>query len=131
MTFINSVLFAEANANTAQGSGSSQWGSLIFMVVLMVGVVLLMILPQRKRDKQVRDMLNSIKVGDRIRTIGGIYGTVVSAKEDLITIISGPDEVKLVFARGAVAAIEPQENTDSSEVSEDELEELESNENRD
>ena len=98
---------------TAQGGGS--WVSLVFMGVLMVGLIVMMIVPQKRREKQARQMLDSIKPGTRIRTIGGIYGTVVSVKEDLITIVSGPDDVKLVFVKGAVAAIESDESDAASE----------------
>ena len=51
-------------------------------------------------------MLSGIKEGDKIRTIGGIYGTVVQVKEDLITVETGPDKAKIVFAKGAVSTIE-------------------------
>ena len=103
--------------NAAQGGGS--WTSLIFMGVLMVGLILIMIIPQKKREKQMKQMLDSIKLGQRIRTIGGIYGTVVSVKEDYVTIVSGPDDVRLTFVKGAVATIEEaeespfEENTDT------------------
>ena len=50
----------------------------VMLVVMMVVLLLVMIIPQRKRDKKIKEMLNSIKVGDRVRTIGGIYGTVTN-----------------------------------------------------
>ena len=49
-------------------------------------------------------MLSNIKVGDNIKTIGGIYGKVVSIKEDLVTIESGQSTI--VFAKGAIATVE-------------------------
>ena len=111
--------------NAAQGGGS--WTSLIFMGVLMVGLILIMIIPQKKREKQMKQMLDSIKLGQRIRTIGGIYGTVVSVKEDYVTIVSGPDDVRLTFVKGAVATIEEaeeeaqtEENTDTEQEKKDE-----------
>lgn len=76
------------------------------MIVMMVVLLLVMIIPQRKRDKKIKDMLASIKVGDRVRTIGGIYGTVTNIKDDIITISVGPDKARLVFARGAIANVE-------------------------
>ena len=83
------------------------------IIILMVVLLLVMIIPQRKRDKKIKNMLASIKVGDRIRTIGGIYGTVTSIKDDIITVSVGPDKARLVFARGAIANVEdsPVENT--------------------
>ncbi|MPN55728.1 hypothetical protein SDC9_203412 [bioreactor metagenome] len=76
------------------------------LILLMVGMFALMIIPQRKREKKIKDMLAAIKVGDRVRTIGGIYGTVSAIKEDIITLMVGPDKVRLVFARGAIASVE-------------------------
>lgn len=81
----------------------SQWGLLIIMMIAMFAI---MIIPQRKRDKKIKQMLDSLKPGDRVRTIGGIYGTVSSVKDDVIIITVGPDKVKLVFNRGAVAQVE-------------------------
>ena len=68
--------------------------------------------------KKVKEMLAAIKVGDRIRTIGGIYGTVTSVRDDIVTISVGPDKARLVFARGAIASIEDSnvENTMTDEV---------------
>ena len=75
------------------------------LIIMMIVLLLVMIIPQRKRDKKIKDMLASIKVGDRVRTIGGIYGTVTNIKDDIITISVGPDKARLVFARGAIANV--------------------------
>lgn len=72
----------------------------------MIGMFALMIIPQRKREKKIKDMLAAIKVGDRVRTIGGIYGTVSALRDDIVTLTVGPDKVRLVFARGAIANVE-------------------------
>ena len=79
------------------------------MIVLLVAMFALMIIPQRKREKKVKAMLESIKVGDNIRTIGGFYGKVVTVKENLLTIECGPDKVKLTITKSAVATVD---NTD-------------------
>jgi len=90
----------------------------ILMVLLLVGMFALMIIPQRRRDKKIKDMLNSLKPGDRVRTIGGIYGTIGSIKDDVVTLLVGPDKVRLVFARGAIASVEDvaAENNNIEEV---------------
>ena len=104
----------------SQGIGTffTNNGSLIFLVVLMVAMFAIMIIPQRKRDKKIKEMLNSLKQGDRVRTIGGIYGTISSVKDDVVVLLVGPDKVKLVFARGAIAQVEEAgvENTMSEDV---------------
>ena len=88
------------------------------IIILMVVMLVIMIVPQRRREKKVKEMLAAIKVGDRIRTIGGIYGTVTSVRDDIVTISVGPDKARLVFARGAIAIIEDSnvENTMTDEV---------------
>ena len=85
---------------------SSFFSSYGLLIVLMVAMFAIMIIPQRRRDKKVKDMLSSLKAGDRVRTIGGIYGTIASIKEDTVMLLVGPDKVKLVFARGAIAQVE-------------------------
>ena len=89
-------------------------GTFLPMVLLFVVFYFFMIRPQRKKDKQIRDMLNNLKVTDRVRTIGGIYGTIVSIKDDLVTISVGTDNVKLVFARNAIATVEDVSITNES-----------------
>lgn len=93
--------------STSAASGiSSFFSGYGFLIVVMIAMFALMIIPQRKRDKQIKNMLASLKPGDRVRTIGGIYGTISSIREDVVTITVGPDKVRLVFARGAIAQVE-------------------------
>lgn len=97
---------------------SEQLSGILPLVLIMVAMFAVMIIPQRRRDKKVKAMLNSLKPGDRVRTIGGIYGTIGSIKDDVVTLIVGPDKVRLVFARGAISTVEDvaAENTMSEEV---------------
>lgn len=83
------------------------------LILLMIALFVVMIIPQRKREKKIKDMLANLKPGDRVRTIGGIYGTITAIKDDVVTISVGPDKVRLVFIRGAIASVEdsPVENT--------------------
>lgn len=83
------------------------------LIILMIALFAVMIIPQRKREKKIKDMLANLKPGDRVRTIGGIYGTITAIKDDVVTISIGPDKVRLVFIRGAIASVEdsPVENT--------------------
>lgn len=83
------------------------------LIILMIALFAVMIIPQRKREKKIKDMLDNLKPGDRVRTIGGIYGTITAIKDDVVTISVGPDKVRLVFIRGAIASVEdsPVENT--------------------
>ena len=85
------------------GSFFSSYGLLI---ILMVAMFAIMIIPQRRRDKKGKEMLAALKPGDRVRTIGGIYGTISSIRDDVVVLAVGPDKVKLVFARGAISQVE-------------------------
>ena len=93
-------------SSTLTSGVSSFFGSYGILIVLMIAMFAIMIIPQRRRDKKVKDMLGSLKAGDRVRTIGGIYGTISSIKDDTVMLLVGPDKVKLVFARGASAQVE-------------------------
>ena len=81
-------------------------GSFLPMILILVVFWLFLIRPQRKKDKKVKEMLANLKVGDRVCTIGGIYGTIVNIKDDTITLSVGTDNVKLVFARWAIRNVE-------------------------
>ena len=110
-----------AGSSSGQTSGCGDSSSLWMMLMpllLIVVMLVVMVIPQRRRDKKVKDMLSSLKQGDRVRTIGGIYGTISSVKDDVIVLSVGPDKVKLVFARGAISQVEDTgvENTMSEEV---------------
>ena len=116
-----SCLGSSASSSSSSSAGSCAGGSWVTMLLPLLMIVVLiavMIIPQRKRDKKVKDMLSSLKQGDRVRTIGGIYGTISSIKDDVIVLSVGPDKVKLVFARGAISQVEDAgvENTMSEEV---------------
>ena len=81
-------------------------GSLLPMILIFVVFYFLMIRPQRKKDKQVKEMLNNLKKDDRICTIGGIYGTIVNIKDDTITLAVGKDNLSMVVARWAIRSVE-------------------------
>ena len=104
--------------SAAAGGGLGNWATLLLPLLMIVVLVVVMIIPQRRRDKKVKDMLGALKQGDRVRTIGGIYGTISSIKDDVIVLSVGPDKVKLVFARGAISQVEDAgvENTLNEEV---------------
>lgn len=88
-------------------TGASEFISMIVMMVLMVAVFyFILIRPQRKKDKAVKNMLNNLKVGDRICTIGGFYGTVAGLKDDTVTITLGSLQNTIVIARWAIRSVE-------------------------
>ena len=86
-------------ANQAVNTTSSTISTIVIMVIMVAVFYFLLIRPQRKKDKAVKNMLNSLKVGDRICTIGGIYGTITAMKDDTITLAMGGQQNPVVIAR--------------------------------
>ncbi|MGN0754377.1 MAG: preprotein translocase subunit YajC [Aristaeellaceae bacterium] len=76
---------------------------LLLVVLLMY---FMMIRPERKRRKKEKAMLDALKRGDRICTIGGIYGTIMDIKDDTITLSVGRDNLSMVVARWAIRSVE-------------------------
>ena len=76
------------------------------ILIMVVVMYFLMIRPERKRRKKEKAMLDALKRGDRICTIGGIYGTIMDIKDDTITLSVGRDNLSMVIARWAVRSVE-------------------------
>ena len=82
------------------------------MILIFVVFYFLLIRPQRKKDKT---MLDNLKVGDRICTIGGIYATIVRIKDDVLTVEVGDQKTQMMIARWAVRNVEQLSVTNESE----------------
>ena len=99
-------LFPVLGEATTAAAAGDMVSTVIMMVVMVAVIYFLMIRPQRKKDKAVKDMLSSLKPGDRICTIGGFYGTIAHIKDDTITLKFGSMENTVVIARWAVRSVE-------------------------
>jgi len=77
-------------------SGGSAVGFLLPIVVLGGLFYLLLVMPQRRRAKKAKELRDSIAVGDEVRTIGGIYGTIRSEDDETFTIdIGGGNTIRM------------------------------------
>ena len=75
----------------------------------MLGVFYVLIIrPQRKKDKQIRTMRQNLKVVDNITTIGGINGRIVKLSDTTATIEVGSDRIKLSIERWGIRRINEQ-----------------------
>ena len=86
------------------------------MILIFVIFYFMLIRPQRKKDKEAKQMLENLKVGDRICTIGGIYGTIVRIKDQVLTIEVGEQKTQMMIARWAVRHVEQRTVTNDSET---------------
>lgn len=92
---------------SAQGGGL---GSTVIMLVVMIAIFYFMIIrPENKRKKQTKAMLDALKVGDSVTTIGGIIGKVLKVKDDKVCIEIGDRTQKhpMTIKREAVASVVP------------------------
>jgi len=117
------LLFAGcAPATTAAADGSASGGmmpTLLMMVVIFAVFYFLMIRPENKRKKKAQEMRDSITVGDKITTIGGMVGKVVHVTDDRITFETGEDRVRIEVTKWAISSNDGKgankETTDSEE----------------
>ena len=89
--------------NAQKFAGLFQIGTLVLMFGFMY---LIIILPQRRREKKTREMLNAMKVGEEVVTIGGVMGKVINIKDDEITIESGVERTKIKVKRWAIKEVQ-------------------------
>ena len=55
---------------------------------------------------KINDMLNNLKVGDRVKTIGGLYGRIVRIKDEVVIVEVGANKVEMPFSRRAIGTVE-------------------------
>ena len=79
----------------------SPFGIFLPMVIMVIAMWFLVIAPQRKKQKKHQKMLSELKVGDKIITQGGIYGTIVSVKEDRYTVKVG-EETRIQIMKSSI-----------------------------
>jgi preprotein translocase subunit YajC len=85
--------------------GLGSMGSLALPILFFVVLYFLMIAPNQKKQKKWQAMLEQLKSGDRVTTNGGIRGTVLTVKDDVVILKIQPDGVKLEFVKSAIAAV--------------------------
>lgn len=82
---------------------------LVPMVMVFVLFYFLIIVPQRKRQRAVEAMLNNLKAGDKVVTGGGLYGVIVSVRDDKRTVqlkISENPVIRVEVARGSISGLQ-------------------------
>ena len=89
----------------AGGGMLGGFGGLPILLLFFVAMYFLMIAPNQKKQKQWQAMLNALKNGDRVTTLGGIRGVVLQVKDDSVLVRVAPDNLKLEFVKSAIAAV--------------------------
>ena len=100
---MNFIPFLQAGG-ASSASGSLGMSLLPFLAIIVIFYFFL-IRPQNKKQKETQKMLDALKKGDKVITIGGIHGTVSSVKENTV-IVKVDDDCKLEFNRTAISTVE-------------------------
>ena len=107
-------------------------GFLLILVVMFGFMYLLLIRPQRQQQRRHKQLLDNLKVGDEVITVGGIYGDVAGIEEEKVHLLIAED-VEIEVARRSIATVVPpetgagydeDETTGDEAPFEDELEEI-------
>lgn len=105
---VASPLLAQDGGGDPAGGGSRLpiWMAQPFLILSMLLIFyFLMIRPHQKRQKALQRMISGMKQGDRVLTSGGLYGTVVTVKDDLV-ILKIADNVKVDVAKSSVTSVD-------------------------
>lgn len=86
------------------GTAAGLFGMLWPIAAMFVVLYFLLIRPQQKRQKTRTNMLNALKKGDKVTTIGGLHGTIMEITDDTV-ILRVNDSTKLTFDRSAINAV--------------------------
>lgn len=84
-------------------SGQSPITQLVPLVLIVVVFYFFMIRPQMKKAKETKKYIEALKAGDKILTIGGIYGTIQKMNDDGTIIMSVEDGTKMKISKNAVS----------------------------
>lgn len=79
-------------------------GTIIMLVAMVAVFYFMLIRPENKKKKEAEQLRSSLKVGDKVTTIGGIIGTVVSVKEDKFVIETSADQVRVELHKWALSS---------------------------
>ena len=126
-TFFHSFpLLMAPPAGGAQGGPASIVPTLVTFGLVFLIFYFLIIRPQNKRQKDTKQMLEALRKGDRVVTIGGIRGSIQSLKDDAV-VLKVDANTTIEFSRSAIANVvekrgnvKPQKGKDTTEDSSDE-----------
>lgn len=112
-------------------AGGSMSATLITFVLIILIFYFLIIRPQKKRDKEAKAMIDAMKKGDRVVTIGGIHGTIVAVREQTV-VVKVDDSARIEFSKSAISSVsskdkavnvKKEEKAEKKEVKEEEKKE--------
>ena len=118
MLFTDGIrVLAQAAGGAPAGGGMGAMGQFLIFIPILGIMYFLMIRPQQQKQKQQAEMLKRLKVGDKVRTVGGILGTIKYVSEQTVKLEVAPNTV-IEFLRGAVDKVMEDTASDASKKDE-------------
>lgn len=99
----------------------NQLSSIFFMIVIFALMYFMMIRPQKKKDKEIKTMRDSLSIGDEIITIGGIHGKIVKINDEVVVLEMPYAKTRIEFSKWAVGSV-AKKGKDKAEKIADEIE---------
>jgi len=87
------------------GGGGMGWLGMAPLLFIFAIFYFLLIMPQQRRQKKWKAMLDQLKTGDKVTTTGGLRGTVIALKDDAVHLRVPPDNLRLEVTKASVAVV--------------------------
>ena len=98
-------MFNHFTDTASQADATSMLPNFILFGVLAVVFIFAVVLPQKKRDREQKEKLNNMRIGDTIITIGGIVGILAKISDDEVTIYSSTANTPITFQKAAIQTV--------------------------
>lgn len=104
------IMTALGGASTSGDMAATQPNTLISLLSTLLPIALMVVIfyfllirPEKKRSKKMKEMLDNLQVADEVVTTGGIIGRVLAVKEDTVLIETGSDRTRIRVLRSSIA----------------------------
>jgi len=106
------LLLAADTAATGDAAAEGGIATFLPMVawIAFFGIIMyfMIYLPQKRKDKKAKELMNSLSVGQTVTTHSGVVGKVVNIKDDVVTIASGVERTQIEYKKWAIRDVEQQ-----------------------
>ena len=106
----------------SSANSASMMTTLVTFVLIIAIFYFLLIRPQKKKDKETKAMIEAMKKGDKVVTIGGIHGTIITVKDQTV-VVKVDDSARIEFSKSAVSSVTPKEAQKSNPKKKEEVKE--------
>ena len=111
-----------ASLPVLSGNTASMTTTLVTFVLIIAIFYFLLIRPQKKKDKETKAMIEAMKKGDKVVTIGGIHGTIITVKDQTV-VVKVDDAARIEFSKSAISSVTPKEAAKSNPKKKEEAKE--------